>query len=376
MKTKMKNKVKALKAVLQPKKKKKGKPVFLSSGYTLKNLACTDTTTKAYRTGKYYLDVGDSNSGKTYDALEALAQASIDPNFDNYDLILDEPEEGADMDFKTFYGPEMALRVQPPSRDKNGKPVYSHTIEQFYYHLELRRRSDRPCIYVLDSMDVLSSDDEEKKVNEQTAAYERKIGKKSGEQIKVKGSYGDGKAGKNSRNLRRFLRYLKESGSILFIICQTRDNIGFGAMFNPKTRAGGHALKFYCGIEFWFSVAGQIKKKVRGKDRQQGIKARIDIKKNRQTGRNVSIVMPIYWSFGIDEVGGNIQFLIEEGHWTGTPAHNPTRVTAPEFNFKGKIESLVQIIEKNNDEKKLRLIVKTIWNDIKNSLSIRRKPRH
>ena len=112
-------------------------------------------------------------------------------------------------------------------------------------------------------MDCLSSKEEADKFDQHKKAF--RTGKK------VPGSYGDGKAKKNSAGIRKLLSDLGKSDSILIIINQTRDNIGFG--FDKKTRSGGKALRFYATTEIWSSVVGKLKKNVRGKDRQQGNKS-------------------------------------------------------------------------------------------------------
>jgi len=70
-------------------KKKREKLSFLSTGSTLLNLACTGKPYYGFAKGHYYFIVGDSVSGKTFLSLTCLAEASINPNFDNYRFIYD-----------------------------------------------------------------------------------------------------------------------------------------------------------------------------------------------------------------------------------------------------------------------------------------------
>ena len=58
------------------------------------------------------------------------------------------------------------------------------------------------------------------------------------------GSYGTEKAKINSERLRPVVNALRKNGSILILISQSRDRIGFGAKFDPKTRGGGNAPTF------------------------------------------------------------------------------------------------------------------------------------
>jgi RecA/RadA recombinase len=259
--------------------RKKDKPVespqkYLGSGSTLLNLACSDQVRGAFITGNYYFFVGDSASGKTFFALTCLAEASVNKEFDDYRFIYDNSEGGALMDIKKFFGSRVAERLEPPQLTEEDEPECSSTIEEFYFNVDDAIKEGKPFIYILDSMDCLSSKDEADKFVDTKTAHRK------GNQ--TAGSYGDGKAKKNSANLRRLMAPLRKSNSILIIINQTRDNLGFG--FEKKTRSGGHALRFYACVEIWSSVKEKISKTVKGKKRQLGVRCKLNIKKNRITG--------------------------------------------------------------------------------------------
>ena len=353
-------KTSSIKKALLRKKKRGEKLSFLSTGSTLLNLACTGKPYCGFAKGRYYFIVGDSISGKTFLSLTCLAEASINPNFDNYRFIYDNSEGGALMDIKRFFGKEVFKRMEPPGWDN--RPLYSRSIEEFYFHVDDAIRKGRPFIYILDSMDSLSSQEEADKFDATKTAMRR--GKK------VAGSYTDGKAKKNSANLRRLLKPLADTNSILIIINQTRDNIGFG--FEKKTRSGGHALRFYATIELWSSVKKKISKNIKGKKRQLGVECLIQIKKNRITGRERTLTIPIYHSIGIDNTGSCVKFLIEENHWKV----QSNKIIAPEFKFKGSKEKLIRYIEKENMERDLHDITADIWNEIERLCEVKRKIRY
>ena len=334
----------------------------LSTGCTLLNLACTGSVQGGLAKGKYHFFVGDSESGKTFLTLTCFAEACRNPEFKNHRLIFDNAEDGALMDWEEYFGKSAANRIEAPSEDEDGQPRHSETIEDFYDHLDDAVDAGRPFIYVLDSMDALSSSDEEKKAQEQRKA--RKSGKDTA------GSYGDGKAKKNSANLRRFIKYLRSSGSILIIINQTRDNLGFG--FETKTRSGGKALKFYAALEIWTSVAQKLKKPVGSKKMSIGIVAQVEVKKNRFNGRKHVVKVPIYHSTGIDDVGACIDWLLEWKHWKLAGAS----IKVPEFDFKGTKAKLIKFIESNNLEDDLQDIVGTVWKGIEDQLKVKRKKKY
>jgi len=344
---------------------------YLSTGSTLLNLACSGIPNGGFLRGAYHFLVGDSASGKTFLSLTCMAEASIDPIFDDYRFIFDDVENGSLMDIERFFGTRVATRLEPPRGTVNS-PIYSESIEHFYYHLDDAVSQNIPFIYVLDSMDSLTSEDETKKFVQakKTARKNESKTEDEGEE-KVAGSYGDGKAKKNAANLRRVVPKLAKTKSILIIINQTRDNVGTFS-FEKKTRSGGHALRFYATLEIWSSIREKLKDRVRGKDRQIGIRSQVQVKKNRQTGREVKVDMPIYFSVGIDDTESCIDYLIEEKHWSKFGS----KITAPEFDFSGKKETLIQKVEEEGLEGELRSAVTGVWNDIEESCRVKRKKRY
>lgn len=343
-------------------------PLFdkgLSTGSTLLNLACTGRPEVGFVQGNYYFLVGDSSSGKTFWVLTCLAEASLNKNYNKHRFIFDNAENGALMDIGKYFGPSVASRLEPPEGTKKD-PVYSSTVEALYYHLDDAFKANKPFIYILDSMDALTTDDEEDKFKENKTAYDK--GKKD-----TAGTYGTSKAKQNSYGLRVVFNKLRVSESILLILSQTRDNIGFGSQYQPKTRSGGWALTFYCALELWTSIQGHITKTVKGKSRELGIHSKVRVKKNRLTGRDRTVVVPIYHSAGIDDVGGCVNYLIEEGHWEETKGGV---ITASEFEFSGKPETLIHKIEKDNREEELRQLVGEVWDAIEDACSVNRKGRY
>lgn len=347
--------------------KKETKPTSfangLSTGSTLLNLACSGQPSVGFLPGHYYFLVGDSASGKTFLSLTCLAEAAKNPHYKGYRFIYDNAEDGALMDIKRFFGQEVSKRMMAPAyAEKELIPTYSKTIEEFFWNIDDAIKAG-PFIYILDSMDSLSTEEEGEKFEERKKAAAK--GKE------VAGSYGTSKAKANSAGIRRLIPKLRETGSILIVISQTRDSIG-SFSFEKKTRSGGHALRFYATIEMWSSTVGKIKKTVRGQPRQLGITCQVAIKKNRLNGRERKVEIPIYHSFGIDDVGGCVDWLLEEKHWTGKEGN----VDAAEFNFAGKRDKLIELIEEQGKERDLRMLVADVWNEIEEACEVKRKRRY
>jgi RecA/RadA recombinase len=335
---------------------------YLSTGSTLLDLSCSGTHLGGLCKGKYFFLVGDSSSGKTFLSLTCFAEAARNPSFKGYRLIHDNAEDGALMDIKKFFGNKVADRIEPPAYLDDGSSYYSSTIEEFYYHVDDAVDEGRPFIYVLDSMDALTSSYEVDRFEMRKKAHR--------EQKEAKGDYGDGKAKINSSHLRALLPKLRDTGSILIIINQTRDNLGMS--FAEKTRSGGRALKFYATLEMWSAVAGRLKKKVRGIDRQVGIQCQIKIKKNRLIGLESTITVPIFHSYGIDNIGSCIDYLVKEKHWQ----KNGQKIKTKEFDEVLTRDGLIQMIEEEDMEADLREIVSDVWHDILKRTALQRKPRY
>ena len=337
---------------------------FVSTGSTLLNLCCTDRANCGLAKGGYYHFVGDSGSGKTWVALTVFAEANINKNFADYAFVHDDLEGGAIMDKERFFGKQCAARIQaPPVTNGLGHSV---TIEDFYAGLERLFRAGKPFIYVLDSESALDSEANMKKSSTDNAKRAKIDEDDDG---KLKGSYGDGKAKIHSQNIRRVVAKLRKTGSILIVVSQTRDNIGFGAKFNPKVYSGGRALKFYANLQIWFAVKGQIwSGEIRGRKRQTGITMGAHVKKNRVSGKDRWVEVPIYHSFGIDDIGACVDYLVEEKTWA---VSDNGIIDGGSFG-SGRREKLVQKIQEGNLKKALRLEVAETWAAIEEACKIDR----
>ena len=332
------------------------------------NLACSGDPDWALESGKYYWMVGDSASGKTFIIMTILAEASINPEWDGFDLIFDNVEDGALMDIEQFFGKKLKDRIQSPKMEE-GVPRNSRTVEEFYFNLDTRlkaakKKNGRPFIWMLDSMDALSTKYEGEKFQEKKVAFEKGT--------EAKGDYGDGKAKINSTYIRRILQDLREANCTLLILSQTRDNID-ADRFGPQTvHAGGHALKFYATLQLWSEVGTKIKKEVNGKERQIGMTSRIAIKKNRITGRESTVYVPIYFTHGIDDVGSCVDFLMEEKKFQ----KDGNRIVVEKWGFKGFREALIEKIQDESLEEDLKDLVFVAWRQIENEMKVSRKKKY
>lgn len=336
---------------------------LLSCGSTLVNLATSNLSCGALLKGRYYIMIGGSQTGKTWMYHAIFAESGLHKRFKDYRLIKDEPELGSDFDIAYYFGQKTASRIEqawPGRTDKDGNDIpNSRTVEEFYDNVENKldecEKDKVGMIYVLDSMDCLTT---EASLKANAIAKENRA-----ENKEISGSYGDGKAKVNSQRLRNVVSRLESTGSILIIICQERDNLA--SPVGGKTFSGGNALLFYACVQFWFKKIGAIDAVIKGRKRNLGSTTRCQIIKNRLTGQqDRDITVSYYHSFGIDDIGDIIDFLIEEKHWSGGKTAT-SKIDATEFEQCLNKESLVKYIQEDIErEKQVRQIAEKVWNDI------------
>ncbi len=345
---------------------------LVPTGSVTFNLECSGRIEGAFLLGKIVNLIGDSHAGKTLFALTTFAECSIRPRFDDFRFIYDDVEAANEFDIPYLFGQGVSDRIEDLQYDDPTEDGLkrSRTIEDFNDNLAKALRGDNPFIYVLDSFDALTSEAAIEKDEENRKKREK------GNQ--TTGSYGDGKAKKASEMFSYRVQELANHGSIVIIISQTRDNIGFGSMFTPKTRSGGKALKFYSFHEIWLACQ---KKEKKGK-RTVVTNVQAKITKNKLTGRHGEAYFPVLFDYGVDNILSCIHFLIDEGDWTGSKAALNTKgFVPPKEDSKGKskyrsISETVKYIEDNDMENDLFDLCQDAYNAVMEDLKPDRKHKY
>ena len=323
---------------------------LIPTGSTLLNCACSDNPRGGYGLGKLVNIIGDSSSGKSFLALTCFAEMVMFKKFDEYRLIYDVVEAALEFNVNYLFGSEVGERIETN--------VVSDTIQDFYGNILKAIKGDQPFVYILDSLDALTSKEEVERTKQYTK--EKKPGQKD------TGSYKTEKAKMVSEILRVITRDIKSREALVLVVSQTRDNLGFG--FSTKTRSGGKALKFFSCHEMWLSIKEPFKKK----ERVVGVNSVSKVTKNKLTGKVREVNIPIYYDYGIDDIGANIDFLVKEDHWKKTKQ----TIKAPEFELEGTRDKIIRHIEHYSKEKALQLLVGKVWNSIEQSIRLNRKRRY
>ena len=167
------------------------------------------------------------------------------------------------------------------------------TVEDWYEDLMymLDHYKDRPGLYILDSLDALSDEAEQKREFDE-------------------GSYGGTKPKQIGKLFRQVVGQLEEQGVALTVISQIRDklNVTFG---ETKTRSGGRALDFYASHIVWLAELDKIKRTINGIERVTGVKVEAYVKKNKVGLPFRRARYPILFGYGIDDLTAGVEWLIE-----------------------------------------------------------------
>ncbi len=320
------------------------------------NLECSGHWQGAFQLGTVVNLIGDSHAGKTLFALSIFAECAMDKRFDGYRFIYDDVESANAFDMEYLFGKKCADRVE--TDEENSSDLFEEFSDRFNDALD----DDRPCIYILDSADALNTE-----AAEELEVANRKL-REAGKESK--GAYGDGKAKLFSAFFKSIKRKLARKKSLLLIISQTRDNIGFGSQFTPKTRSGGKALKFYSFHEIWLAMEKKIKKG----DRTFITNVQAKITKNKLTGRHGVARFPILFDYGVDNITSSIEFLIKEKEWSKT-----TKIDTKGFYPSGPLTqaALIKWIEEGGFETELAEECKKCYDRVINGLKpVNRKRKY
>ena len=345
--------VKEIKDKTKKPKTRKQKIKYLPSGSVIIDLICSDG--KGYSTGIINL-VGDSSSGKSFLSGECIAKTKQILG-KNFNWFYDNCEMGYKINSKKLYDFDIL---------KDGflkETKVSDTIEDFEYNINYVIENKKPedyFIYVLDSFDGFSSEDEEKYMEKRRKALKKKKEEEEGSGDES-GTYGLAKQKFMHQFCRSYIRKLEKNNILLIIVSQIKGNIGvkFGSKYK---RLGGKALDFYPSIVLWLAeVEKYLKKK-----RAVGICIKVKATKARSEHPFREGFIDLIFDYGIDDVATNLKFLYDLNTEKGK---NKKKTIC---NWDGKeftFESLVKHIEENDLELELENRVKELWFEIEESIS-------
>jgi recombination protein RecA len=248
-----------------------------------------------FPSGKVINIVGDKSSGKTFIACEIVANA-----YHKYGKrlkwVYDDAESGFTFNTKEMYGVE----IMPLNDDDR---VKSRTVEDMYCNFKLflkTLKDDEVGIYVVDSLDGLTSEENEKRGEERIKAFEQ-------DKEFKQGSYQMGAAKFLSQEFfKGVTEETEQKNCLLIIISQVRENIE-PFSFEKYVRSGGKALDFYAHTVVWLACINKIKKK----ERTVGVIVKAKTTKSKTPRPFRECVFSLLFDYGLDNIGSDVDYIFD-----------------------------------------------------------------
>ena len=229
--------------------------------------------------------VGDESTGKTLLAIEAMA--NFHRQYRKGRMFYREAEEAFEDQYAAVLG-------MPVAAVDFAEPGTFETIEDFYQDLitcvDVCKKRDEPGFYVVDSLDALTSEAEQK----------REFGE---------GSYSLEKPKLLSKLFRQLVGEIARVRMCLMIISQTRDKISVTFGGPKKTRSGGRALDFYASQVLWLSQREKVEETKDGIKRVTGVQIRAQMKKSKIALPYRECDFTIRFGHGIDSLASSLDWL-------------------------------------------------------------------
>lgn len=232
--------------------------------------------------------VGDRSTGKTLLAIEACSN-----------LLLKYPEANvwyreAEAAFDEHYARHLGIPMDRIDFGPNGLDTYWDTIEDIWEDLEdklaICQSNGQPALYIVDSLDALSS----------RAAGKREVGQ---------GSYNLEKQKILSQMFSETVRKVKATRMCLVFVSQVRDRIGPMIVGDKHRRSGGKSLDFYATHILWLSHLKTLVQKVKGMRRAYGVRIKAKTRKNKIAMPYRDCEFTIRFGFGVEDVEASVLWL-------------------------------------------------------------------
>jgi len=232
--------------------------------------------------------VGDKAVGKTLLAIEACANFARE--YPKGFIFYREAEAA----FDEHYGVKLGLPVARVDFGEDGLGTHWDTIEDIFEDLraqvKLCRKHRAPALYIIDSLDSLTS----------RAALARKVGQ---------GSYNLEKQNILAQMLSELVRDFRDVNMCVMVISQVRDRIGQFIVGDRFRRAGGHSLDHHATQIVWLSHLKNVVQNEEGIKRTVGIRVRAHCKKNKIGLSMRPCDFVIRYLYGVMDIESSVDWL-------------------------------------------------------------------
>lgn len=316
-------------------KKVDKEPIYITTGCDLLDLVVGgNKDVLGLPTGKFINIVGDSSTGKTFLSNEIIANAHYRFK-DKFRWVYDDCESGYSFDTESMYGFEI-MPINPDER------IHSETVETAFCNIMDFAKSLRKSefgIYVIDSLDGLTSKEQDERADERMKKFHE------GKELD-KGTYGMGKQKYLSQEFfPQLCSEIEKKNILIVVISQIRNKIDIMS-FDKYSRSGGKAMDFYAHTVLWLAMC----KKIIKKDRPVGVIVKAKTTKSKTPRPYRECFFSFLYDYGLDNIGSNVDYLFD----LRTPK-GELNTKAKALQWGGKepdLENLVKFLEDENLKEK------------------------
>ena len=246
-----------------------------------------------FPSGKFINIVGDKSAGKTFLSNEIVAWAYHNMDKKKFRWVYDDCEGGYSFNTMNLYG----FDIMPE------EPIRSTTVEEAFCNISDfcdSLKNDQCGIYVLDSLDGLTSNEQDERAEERLKAFHN-------DKTFDKGSYGMGKQKYLSQEFfPQLCSKIQDKNILVIIISQVRENVDMFS-FEKFTRSGGKAMDFYAHTVLWLATCQKIVKK----DRSVGVVVKAKVTKSKTPRPFRECFFSFLYDYGLDGIGTSVDYLYD-----------------------------------------------------------------
>lgn len=243
--------------------------------------------------GKFINIVGDKSAGKTFLANEIIASNYYSFPKDKFRWVYDDCESGYSFDTNAMYGFDIM----------GDNPIHSTTVEEAFCNISDFADSLKKGqfgIYVLDSLDALTSAEQDTHAEERLKAFHS-------DKEYDKGSYNMGKQKYLSQEFcPQLCSKIQNKNILVIIISQIRENIDMFS-FEKFSRSGGKAIDFYAHTVLWLATMKKIVKK----ERAVGVVVKAKVTKSKTPRPFRDCIFSFLYDYGLDDTGTSVDYLFD-----------------------------------------------------------------
>jgi RecA/RadA recombinase len=297
-----------------------GEKLYFQTGCKLLDLVVGGAkNVYGFPAGKFINIVGDKSAGKTFLSNEIIAWAYHNLG-KNFKWVYDDCESGYSFDTEAMYG----FEIMPINLEDR---VHSQTVEEAFCNISDFARSlkkEQFGIYVLDSLDGLTSAEQDDRAEQRLKLHEE------GKELE-KGTYGMGKQKYLSQEFFPQLCSVIENKNILvIIISQIRENVDMFS-FEKYSRSGGKAMDFYAHTVLWLATCKKIEKK----ETAVGVVVKAKTTKSKTSRPFRDCFFSFLYDYGLDGIGTSVDYVFD----LRTPKGElNAKAKAIDYNGNGKLD--------------------------------------